>query len=148
MTANGITITRRLPAPVEDVYAAWTEPRLMAGWLGDPVEADVRVGGSYRIENDGGGGVVYVHTGEYQVLEPGRRVRQSFQAGPVGTEPAQPGPYRDEYIEARLRPLDAGETELTFTNGWNGPPLSEDDEIATRQAWEGWLDLLERALGS
>lgn len=118
----------------------------MRRWLGQNIEADVRIGGRYRIENDGGDGTIFVHSGEYLVLEPGRRVIQTFKAGPAGSDPGQPSPYTNEYLEVQLEPLESGETELTFTNGWDGEAPSAEDREATREAWSSWLDLLDNVL--
>ena len=51
-----LTLKRRLNAPAEKVYAAWTEPEKIVKWFGPdagPVEqasADVRVGGRYAVK--------------------------------------------------------------------------------------------------
>jgi uncharacterized protein YndB with AHSA1/START domain/tRNA A-37 threonylcarbamoyl transferase component Bud32 len=51
-----IRLTKTIPAPVEKVFAAWTDPALMVGWYAPtddyttPVaEVDLRVGGTYRV---------------------------------------------------------------------------------------------------
>ena len=50
-----LTLVRRLKAPPAKVYAAWTDPALMARWWGPdagPVlsaEADVRPGGRFSV---------------------------------------------------------------------------------------------------
>lgn len=143
MAEHQITLTRRVSASVDEVYTAWTDPSVMRRWLGQDVEADVRVGGRYRIENDGGDGSAYVHTGEYCVLEPGRRIVQTFRAGPAESTEEQASPYLNEYLEITFRPAGRAETELTFINGWDGEALSMEDQNATREAWSSWLDLLE-----
>ena len=72
---NKVVIRRMLPATREEVFAAWTDPQSVAPWMcpGDvtraEVQADVRVGGSYRILMKGES-QDYDHTGEYQVVEP------------------------------------------------------------------------------
>ena len=54
-TKPSLTIKRRLAAPPEKVYAAWTDPEKLMHWFGpDPgemisAEADPRVGGRYHI---------------------------------------------------------------------------------------------------
>jgi len=51
-----LTLKRRLNAPPEKVYAAWTEPKKIVKWFGPdagPVKqasADVRVGGRYAVK--------------------------------------------------------------------------------------------------
>jgi len=50
-----LTIKRRFNAPPAKVFAAWTDPEKIRAWMGPGevgillVEADVRVGGRYRI---------------------------------------------------------------------------------------------------
>ena len=50
-----LTLKRRLNAPAEKVYAAWTDPEKIVKWFGPdsgPVtkaDVDLRVGGSYNI---------------------------------------------------------------------------------------------------
>ena len=116
----------------------------MARWLGDKVEADVRVGGRYRYENDGGPDVTYVHAGEYQVLEPDHRIVQSFAAGTTGGDST--APYSNEFIEVRLAPIGTGETQMTFINGWDGDAIEGQDREALEAAWSGWLDRLAALL--
>jgi len=146
MAEHEITLTRRFKTSADNLYAAWTDPSVMRQWLGRNVDADVRVGGRYRIENDGGDGTIFVHSGEYRVLEPGRRIVQTFKAGPAGSDQEQPTPYINEYLEVQLKPWGPGETELTFINGWDGEALSAEDQNATREAWSSWLDLLDSVL--
>jgi uncharacterized protein YndB with AHSA1/START domain len=50
-----VHVARTFPVPRERVFRAWTEPEAVSRWFGLPVgsgpsvEADVRVGGGYRI---------------------------------------------------------------------------------------------------
>jgi uncharacterized protein YndB with AHSA1/START domain len=80
-----------LPAPIEDVYAAWTQPEAMARWLAPmgaaEVEADVRVGGRFRVVMIGGG-MSIAHTGEYLTVEPPRRLSFTWQSPYTGAEPS------------------------------------------------------------
>jgi uncharacterized protein YndB with AHSA1/START domain len=139
----GVTVVRAIEAPAEVVYAAWTEPAVMRTWLAKVVEADVRVGGQYRIENHEDDGTVNVHRGEYRVLEPGRRIVQTFRH-----DATEPGTYEDEFVEVTLRPLGPNSTELTLTNGWTGLAMTDEDLEATRAAWSLWIDMLADALGT
>jgi hypothetical protein len=62
-----VRIEMALPAPIEDVYAAWTQPAAMARWLAPmgsvEVEADVRVGGRFRVVMIGDGMTHPTHRG-------------------------------------------------------------------------------------
>ena len=70
-----IVARRRMPAPREIVYEAWTDPEGMREWMcpGDVVSAeavlDVRVGGSFRIVMKSKT-QVHEHTGTYQIVDP------------------------------------------------------------------------------
>ncbi len=74
-----VRLTRLMPAPREDVFAAWLDAEGMRAWMcpGDikktETEIDARVGGKFRIvmhgeEND------YEMTGEYVEIDPPRRL--------------------------------------------------------------------------
>ncbi|MGH8046215.1 MAG: SRPBCC domain-containing protein [Chthoniobacterales bacterium] len=74
-------ITRIFDASRSQVFAAWTEPRLMAQWWGphtftNPVcELDVRPGGAYRIVMRSTDGTDYPLSGVYrEIVEPERLV--------------------------------------------------------------------------
>ena len=51
-----LTIKRRFNAPPEKVYAAWTDPKKLAHWMGPTgtqrveAECDLRVGGRYAVK--------------------------------------------------------------------------------------------------
>ena len=77
-TADGrhrIVVRRRMPAPREVVYEAWTDPEGLREWMcpGDVVSAeaklDLRVGGSFRITMRSKE-QVHEHVGTYQIVEP------------------------------------------------------------------------------
>ena len=70
-----VVARRRMPAPREIVYEAWTDPEGMREWMcpGDVLSAeavlDVRVGGSFRIVMKSKT-QVHEHTGTYQIVDP------------------------------------------------------------------------------
>ena len=77
-TADGrhrIQVRRRMPAPREVVYEAWTDPEGLREWMcpGDIILAeatlDVRVGGSFRVTMRSKERV-HEHVGTYQIVEP------------------------------------------------------------------------------
>lgn len=141
---HDITIVREFAAPADALYAAWTDPALMRRWIASEIEADVRVGGSYRNVVDAGEAGSFVHSGRYLVLEPGRRVVQTFRGSPAAAEAADnpAPPYQNEQLDVTLRPLGPNSTELTFRNCWEGQALGVEDLAATRAAWDVWLDQL------
>ena len=76
---TSVQITRVLAAPPERVWAAFTEPETLAAWfwparLSPVVSAEVRVGGSYRIEGTG-----MAVSGVYVEVEPLRRLVFSWR---------------------------------------------------------------------
>lgn len=86
-----VRIEMALAAPIEDVYAAWTQPAAMARWLAPTgsaeVEADVRVGGRFRVVMIGDGTSIQ-HTGEYLTVEPPRQLSFTWQSPYTGAEPS------------------------------------------------------------
>ncbi|SDS48742.1 Uncharacterized conserved protein YndB, AHSA1/START domain [Friedmanniella luteola] len=73
---TSLTLSRELPVPVADGWAAWTVPALMRRWwwpfLADTsVDLDPRVGGSYRLESVQAG---FGACGRYRAVLPGRRL--------------------------------------------------------------------------
>lgn len=82
-----LTFERKLAAPREDVFDAWTRPERISDWW-DPTghrliscDIDLRVGGAFRFVNDGHGPPF---EGQYVVID--RPARLVFEAmGSVGT---------------------------------------------------------------
>jgi len=78
-SADTLVVRRLLPAPREQVFAAWLDPESLAQWMcpGDvssvKVEVDPRVGGKLRfVMMRGENGVE--HRGEYLIIEPPSRL--------------------------------------------------------------------------
>lgn len=74
-----IELRRTIPRPAWEVFAAWTTPDCLAGWIcpggaGARVRADIRVGGRFHIDMLGPNGEVWPHTGEYLEVDPPRRL--------------------------------------------------------------------------
>ena len=71
-TSDRLAIRRIVDASPERVYAAWTNPALLAQWWGPPgsivtiVECDIRVGGQYRFAIQTALVSTYVVYGSYQ----------------------------------------------------------------------------------
>jgi uncharacterized protein YndB with AHSA1/START domain/DNA-binding transcriptional ArsR family regulator len=141
---HNITIVREIDAPASAVYAAWTDPAIMRRWIASEVDADVRVGGSYRHVVDAGEAGRFVHSGRYLALESERRIVQTFQGGSEGADREEDSSdlYQNERLEITLRPLGPTRTELTFSNIWEGQALTSADLAATRAGWDAWLDQL------
>jgi uncharacterized protein YndB with AHSA1/START domain len=89
-----VSLTRRITASPDVVFAAWTDPKHLAEWWGpkgftnQACEADARVGGVIHIEMRGPDDVVHPMMGRFvQIDRPHRLV---FTAAPVdeGGEPS------------------------------------------------------------
>ena len=87
---GGVRLERLLPAHMEEVFAAWTEPAQMARWLSPSgraeVHADVVVGGRLRvvmIDDD----VRIEHDGEFLEVQPPARLSFTWRSRYTGDEP-------------------------------------------------------------
>ena len=119
---GAIELTQRIEASPEIVFAYLTDSQRFVAWMGVGAELDPRPGGRYRIDVDG----VHIVSGEYQVVDPPRRLVMSW--GWEGHPTVPPGsttveitltPERDATI-LTLRHLglpDEGERRL-HTDGW------------------------------
>jgi uncharacterized protein YndB with AHSA1/START domain len=79
-----IVITREFEAPPERVFRAYTEPDLVAQWMGprrlaiEIVEFDARTGGSYRYVHHDPDGSEYGFRGVFHEVRPTERIVQTF----------------------------------------------------------------------
>ncbi|RZA08137.1 MAG: hypothetical protein EOP11_05725 [Proteobacteria bacterium] len=141
-SSQAISFHRAIGASADAIYAAWTSPFLIERWMANRAESDLRLGGSYRYEIPGPEGVTFVHHGTFLMLEPGRLIRQTF-----AIETEEENLFEGEFIELRLTALDAGRTEILFTNGWAAPLIEDEDLSAVEANWQAWFDQLEKFLG-
>src|SRR5438552_2469046 len=79
MAAPELVLTQLIEGPVEAVYRAWTDPRVLAQWWGPggfgSADMDVRPGGAYRIRmRSYDGDQMLTVTGTYREVEPPRRL--------------------------------------------------------------------------
>ncbi len=79
-----VRITREFDAPPEKVFRAWTDPDLVARWLGPRsigtrIEHwDARTGGSYRYVAERDGEEIAAFYGSFHEVRPGERLVQTF----------------------------------------------------------------------
>jgi uncharacterized protein YndB with AHSA1/START domain len=139
MTAQThVTITRVLQAPIERVFAAWTDPALMACWFYPvptwtaEVENDLVVGGRYTVRMYTGEPEPTVMTGVYQSVEPPVRLVFTWNSHAIN----------DTLVTIDLRDV-GGATELTLTHERLVEAATRD---LTTSGWTGCLDSLERYL--
>jgi uncharacterized protein YndB with AHSA1/START domain len=140
--AERLVVTRRFKAPVERVYAAWTDAEQMKRWFapGDmtvPVaEADVREGGRYRVQMSDSGSDCEFHTtgGVYREVKPNRRLVFTWQ---------WEGSDLETLVTLEFKSLSASETELTLIHeGFD----NDDTRDKHGQGWDGCLAKLETYL--
>jgi uncharacterized protein YndB with AHSA1/START domain len=129
-TSPAVVVSRRVAAPAQRVFDAWTTPELLQQWWGPgPVSCpeahvDLRVGGRYRICNAlPDGGMLWIE-GEFAEVDPPRRLVYSWQHEPNLREPTRvtvtfeaDGASTLVTVTHELLPLPAI-TEHTM--GWNG----------------------------
>jgi uncharacterized protein YndB with AHSA1/START domain len=136
---TSLTLVRRIKARPSIVFDAVTTAEGIAQWWGPdagPVlraEADVRVGGRYRVRFRLLDGTEHESSGEYlEIVRPERVVMSWRWEG--GQE--DPGQSR---LEIRLRAIPEG-TELTLTHAL----LHDDDTRRSHEhGWSGALDKLQ-----
>ena len=132
-----LTLKRRLKAPPEKVYAAWTDATQLARWFGPAkitmvrAEADARVGGRYRIVMRTEDGEEHDVSGIYREVVPNQKLVFSWAWRST--------PERESLVTVGLK-ADGDGTWLTLTH-----EQFFDDEARQRHehGWTGTLDKLE-----
>ncbi len=108
-----LTLTRRLRARPEKVYAAWADPENLVQWFGPSrakpgtvgADLDVRVGGRYRVSFTGETGEYFEAGGIYREVVPNERL--------VFTGAWHSTPERESLVTVSLKP-DGDGTLLIF----------------------------------
>jgi uncharacterized protein YndB with AHSA1/START domain len=131
-----LVVRRTIRAPVDRVFAAWTQPEQIRQWWGPrPVtcphaEVDLRVGGRYRIGNLLPDGAVVWISGEFEEIAEDRLVY---------TWSMDPGaPF--QRVTVRFEPRNGG-TEVIIVHE---RIVSEAAYESHLEGWQGCLDGLER----
>lgn len=139
-----ITLTRSIDVPLEDVFAAWTDPALLEQWQADEVETEPFEGGHYRyvIEGDDENPGEHVISGEYLEFVENRRLAMSW---------VYKGPEEDEeevifLVEVDFKPLSDERTEITIVERGSSH-ADPESRIFSIEAWskaiEHLADLME-----
>ena len=133
-----LTLKRRLSAPPEKVYAAWTEPEKIAKWFGPEqietlrAQAAARVGGGFRIVMRGPDGEEHDVSGIYREVVPNEKL--------VFTWAWRSTPERESLVTVLITPDGAGSL-LTLIHEQFFDEAARDRHA---QGWAGCLDKLER----
>jgi uncharacterized protein YndB with AHSA1/START domain len=133
---GAIRLERLLAAPVEDVFAAWTEPAQMARWLSPvgraEVDADVVAGGRLRVVMIDGD-VRIEHDGEFLEVTPPTRLSFTWRSRYTGEQPT--------VVTVQLYDED-GSTRLVLQHD----RLSPEARASHEGGWSAILDRLASIL--
>lgn len=138
LRSNPLDLEWHVDAPLERVWRSWASAAALRAWWWNhwddvAIEADVRVGGTYRIDAQSHGFTV---SGTYLVVDPRRRLAFTW----VWTD--DDGVIRDEAVDVAFREESGGTTLVVrHTGPWEGSgPAS-----SYREGWEFVLAELARA---
>lgn len=132
-----LALKRRLKAPPEKVYEAWTQPEKMIRWWGNtghktPIaETDLRVGGRFRVQFWTPDDEHHSVSGVYREIVPPTRLVFSWAW--------QSTPERESQVTVDLKPDNDG-TILTLTHEQFFDEKARDGH---RGGWTMALDKLE-----
>ena len=127
---SSLKVSRRIPAPPEDVYAAWLDESSLRQWMHvapapcSVVEVDARVGGRYRLVMLGPDGNDAEITGEYVELDPPRRITFTWAFTATGDP--------DSLVTVTFAPAADNETDLVLIH----ERLTSDAAVTGHRA--GW----------
>jgi uncharacterized protein YndB with AHSA1/START domain len=131
-----LSLKRRLKAPPQAVYAAWTDPEKIVKWFGPdagPVkqaDLDVRVGGKYAVTFHTEDGEQHHVSGIYREVVPDEKL--------VFTWAWRSTPERQSLVTVSIKPDGAGSL-LTLEHERFFDEKARDDH---RRGWTGCLDKL------
>ena len=148
MTQAEAKVTRLFDAPVDVVWAAWTDPAKLRRWWGvtgftnPECEADVRPGGAFRIHQTGPDGATYRTLGTYEEVVPRERLvllMEVFEAD--AAEPALRDRTTVTFVDRD------GKTELVVhgTIVWTAPGVEMPSE-GLEEGWDRCFDRLASLL--
>ncbi len=137
-TKPSLTLKRRLNAPPAKVFAAWTDPEKVKGWMGPGevkvlhVECDPRPGGRYRWLMQAPSGEQHDVSGSYREVVPNEKL--------VFTWGWKTMPERESVVTVLLKP-DGDGTLLTLTHEQF---FDEEARDRHQHGWSAALDKFER----
>ena len=134
-----LTLTRRLRARPEKVYAAWADPLNLVQWFAQAqakpgslsAELDVRVGGCYRISFSDEKGEYFEVSGVYREVVPNERLTFTWAWHST--------PERESLVTVQLKPDPAG-TLLIFNHEQFADEAARDSH---KRGWSTFFDVLE-----
>ena len=158
--ANELKIVRIFEAPVDRVWAAWSDPELIKQWWGPKdfsaphAEVDFQVGGKYLFAMHGPAGTEFDidmwSGGMYTEIIPMKRIAYlDHFADKDGNavSPAQFGMRElpDEMaVTVEFEPVDGGKTQVTLTHA--GAPAGSGSAKNMEMGWNQSLDKMAESL--
>ena len=130
-----LVVTRIFKTDPDNLFDAWTKPELMKqwfhalGWSTSLAEADLKLGGGWKVDMLKPDGKVYPHFGKYKVIE--KPVKLAFTWHPYADE------SYETLVTLRLKGLPNGTTELTLTHEG-----LRNDQHKAEHGW-GWNACLD-----
>jgi uncharacterized protein YndB with AHSA1/START domain len=143
---TSVRLERAVPAPPSRVYRAWLDPDLLAQWMtpGDlqvtRAEVDERVGGHFRIWQNGGGTDVGGFDAELLELVPDRRL--VFRWGFVGPQRREAVAF-DSLLTVTFEPAPDDGTWLTLVHERLDDLAAAMPDVA-KGVQPGWESALEK----
>lgn len=135
-----LTLNRIINAPLDEVYAAWTNPELLKKWFA-PGDAEVKiavanviVSGKLLVEIRASDGTTWRLRGVYREVEPLRRLVHTW---------VWEGSDVESLVAVDFEPAAPGKTLLTLTHsGFEQAEIRDEHE----RGWSGCLSKLEKLL--
>ncbi|HEV7132204.1 MAG TPA: SRPBCC domain-containing protein [Gaiellaceae bacterium] len=146
MTPPVLRVQRRIAAPPEAVFDAWTHPDVLRDWWSaspelrpGSIEVDLRVGGRYRLTMVDADGVEHVAFGEYVTVSRPERLAFTWSWEESHADAVD---GNGTLVEVEFTP-DGDGTLVTLTHtGFR----SEESRTSHERGWTGCLDSLERRM--
>ena len=139
-----LIVRRVIPAPRDAVFAAWTDPELLARWWGPrgvrlaAAEIDLRPGGRYRLANEYQDGSVLWITGVFEVIEHPSRISYTWAHEPVDDD------TEHTRVTVRFEDHDQGTEVIVVHHGFG----SQRSQQAHREGWADCLNALVTGHGA
>lgn len=133
MTTTTITVSRTVPAPPDQVFAAWTDVDRLAAWWwpqldGTTYDVEARQGGRFRIQSPV---IAATVSGVYTEVDPPRRLAFTW----VWQDDGEPESGEDA-VAVTFEPDGAG-TLVTVEH-------ASAEHLPDGGAEQGWNDVMER----
>lgn len=143
------TITRTFNAPREQVFKAWTDPKLLAEWFGPHMftiptcELDPRPGGKLYLVMRGPDGNDFPMDGVFEVVVPPERLAFTNNAYFPGSD----APLIEGYTTVTFEDLGGGKTKVTvYDEIFRAAPEAAEALAGMEEGWKQSLEKLDELL--